>query len=174
MRWSVCWASLVSRGRVEGGLIWLFHTRAIRPSFSTAQHTHSAVSLQRSLDHARRRFRGEDFSHLVETRIKPSDGESFGEKRGGVRTCAHLGVVVRRAPCAYIVTLVPSKLRCSAAATKPGMWRMLVSVARLSNSTSRACSSGATVNTLMTVIGRSPFVILTIERVGMKPFADPR
>jgi hypothetical protein len=29
-------------GRVEGGLIWLSHTRAIRPGFSTAQYTYSA------------------------------------------------------------------------------------------------------------------------------------
>jgi hypothetical protein len=42
MRWSVCWASLVSRGAVEGGLIWLSHTRAIRPGFSTAQYIYSA------------------------------------------------------------------------------------------------------------------------------------
>ena len=29
-------------GRVEGGLMWLSHTRAVRPVFSTAQYTYSA------------------------------------------------------------------------------------------------------------------------------------
>ena|SRR5688572_6325018 len=39
MRWSVWWASLVFRGRVDGGLIWLSHTRAIQPGFSNGQYT---------------------------------------------------------------------------------------------------------------------------------------
>src|SRR5687768_7489818 len=36
MRWSVCWVSL-DPPAVRVGLIWLSHTRAVRPGFSTAE-----------------------------------------------------------------------------------------------------------------------------------------
>src|SRR6202163_503746 len=81
------------------------------------------------------------------------------------------------AHCAYIVTLVPSKLRCNAAATNPVAWRTLVSVARASSSTSRAWSCGATVKTLITVMGRFPLAMtgintsepVLINRLGRRP-----
>src|ERR1700686_5682512 len=54
--------------------------------------------------------------------------------------------------CAYIVTFVPSVLRCRLAETKPGARRTETSVASVRSSTSRRWFAGSTVNTLIRVI----------------------
>src|SRR6266404_1428432 len=54
--------------------------------------------------------------------------------------------------CAYIVTFVPSVLRCRLAETKPGARRTETSVAWVRSSMSRRWFAGSTVNTLIRVI----------------------
>src|ERR1700733_4287526 len=55
--------------------------------------------------------------------------------------------------CAYIVTFVPSILRCNLAETKPGAWRTDASVACARRLTNSDWLAGSTVKTLIRVIG---------------------
>src|SRR6202035_3713545 len=68
----------------------------------------------------------------------------------------------------YIVTFVPSRLRCNVAEMNPGAWRTEVSVARASRSTSSSWLAGSTVKTFMSVTG-GLFMRLPASIAALRP-----
>ena len=89
---------------------------------------------------------------LVDAGFKPGDRERLLKKRKWGRVLTHRLIIIDAAPCAYIVTFVPSVLRWRLAETKPGARRTETSVASIRSSTSRRWFAGSTVNTLIRVI----------------------